>query len=343
MINLSDSISQLSTSQHDAKETALQIVTQSAGMRELINTATRVAKSSASILLTGDSGTGKELFAQLIHARSRRQDEAFVSVNCASLPMNLIESELFGHRKGAFTDAMENRVGRFELAQGGTLLLDEITEIPLVTQAKLLRVLEAKEFQKVGCNDTIKTDVRVVATSNRDLLQQVDRGKFRLDLYHRLNVIQLKVPSLKERTNDIPLLASHFVNLFAFENENPVKGFTNAAMKKLSRHEWPGNVRELRNTVHRACIMTDRPLIDANVLGDFGDEAIQSSSTLPEMWLQTKLADIEKQIIIAAMKRFDSNRIVAEKLGISTRTLTNKLKQYREEDTVPNAGQARAA
>lgn len=282
-------------------------------------------------MLTGESGTGKELFSRLIHDASHRHDKPFVSVNCASLPANLIESELFGHRKGAFTDALEDRVGRFELAQHGTLLLDEITEIPLVTQAKLLRVLETGEFQRVGCSETITSNVRIVATSNRNLKDEVAGGTFRLDLFHRLNVIQLELLSLKDRLVDIPLLANHFVRLFAFENEIPVQGFSSAAMQKLTSYDWPGNVRELKNTVHRACILTDQSLIDDHTLGELNEEPCSASQkSLPEQWLQTKLADIERQIILAAVQRFGNNRIVAEKLGISTRTLTNKLRLYRE-------------
>ena len=319
------------------------IVTQSPELRALMSMAVRVAKSSASIMLTGESGTGKELFSRLIHSSSRRADRPFVSVNCASLPGNLIESELFGHRKGAFTDAIEDRIGRFELAFGGTLLLDEVTEIPMVTQAKLLRVLEAGEFQRVGCSETRRSDVRIVATSNRELKEEIAKGNFRLDLYHRLNVVQLDLLPLRQRTVDIPLLASHFVKRFAFENDVIVEGFTTAAMQALVDYNWPGNVRELRNVVHRACILTNQPLIDVPTLGALDDEDAAVANSLPEQWLQTKLADIEKQIILAAIKRFGNNRIVADKLGISTRTLTNKLKIYRESDQSGIEAQRRAA
>ena len=317
----------------DESNASVGIVTQSPDLRELMNMAVRVARSSASIMLTGESGTGKELFSQLIHDSSRRNNGPFISVNCASLPGNLIESELFGHRKGAFTDAIEDRVGRFELAYGGTLLLDEVTEIPLVTQAKLLRVLEAGEFQRVGCSETRKSDVRIVATSNRNLKNEIAKGNFRLDLFHRLNVVQLELLPLRQRTVDIPLLASHFIKRFAFENDLEVEGFTTSAMQQLMDYDWPGNVRELRNVVHRACILTNQPLIDNSILGALNGEAASGvSNSLPEKWLQTKLADIERQIILAAIKRFGNNRIVADKLGISTRTLTNKLKLYRESD-----------
>ena len=308
------------------------IVTQSSQLRKLKKMAERVAKSSASVLLTGESGTGKELFARLIHRSSQRAEAPMVSVNCAALSESLIESELFGHEKGSFTDAVTSRVGRFELADGGTLLLDEISEIPLSTQAKLLRVLEASEFERVGSNKTQKVDVRIVATSNRDLHEAVRNGRFRLDLFHRLNVIQINVPALQDRTEDIPLLAMHFVSMFRDENEIHVRGFTKSAMQTLAKHRWPGNVRELRNVVHRACILTTRPLIDVDCLHleEDSPDSNSSKTSLPEQWLQTKLADIERQIIIAAINKYGNKRIVAEKLGVSPRTLTNKLRIYRE-------------
>jgi DNA-binding NtrC family response regulator len=294
--------------------------------------AKRVANSSASVLLTGESGTGKELFAQLIHHSSQRLGEEFVRVNCAALPANLIESELFGHEKGSFTDAVQARTGRFELANKGTLLLDEVTEIPLTTQAKLLRVLEESEFERVGSNQPIQTDVRIVATSNRDLLHEVEKGNFRLDLFHRLNVVQIEIPSLRDRLIDVPLLAMHFVNRFQEESEIRIQGFTAAAMQALSQHDWPGNVRELRNLIHRACILTTQPLIDVDCLGPLGAHSLtRKPVAMPDQWLHTKLADIEKQIILAACQKYGNKRVVAEKLGVSTRTLTNKLKIYREQ------------
>lgn len=309
------------------------IVTQSKSIQSLSETAKRVAPSSAAVLLTGESGTGKELFAKLIHHYSGRQENKFVRVNCAALAGTLIESELFGHQRGSFTDAIDDRIGRFELADGGTLLLDEISEVPLSTQAKLLRVLEENEFERVGSSETIRSNVRIVATSNRDLLHEIERGTFRADLYYRLNVIQIAIPSLKDRAVDIPLLATHFVNQFRHENSIEVNGFTKSAMLRLTQYDWPGNVRELRNVVHRACILTTNPLIDVECVEPLCDEPVsQSASALPERWLQTKLADIEKQIIIAALNKFGNKRIVSEKLGISTRTLTNKLNLYRTAD-----------
>lgn len=323
------------------------LISQSSKIRVLTKLSTRVANSSASVLLTGESGTGKELFAQLIHHASQRSKNPFVRVNCAALPESLIESELFGHEKGSFTDAAQARIGRFELAHGGTLLLDEVTEIPLSTQAKLLRVLEENEFERVGSNESIQADVRVIATSNRNLLREVDSGNFRLDLYHRLNVVQIEIPSLRERLIDVPLLAMHFVNRFQNENELRIQGFTAAAMQELSQHDWPGNVRELRNLVHRACILTTRPLIDVDCLDALKTQSAQrETASMPEQWLQTKLADIEKQIIIAALQKYGNKRIVAEKLGVSTRTLTNKLRIYREEsenETEANVARPKAA
>jgi DNA-binding NtrC family response regulator len=323
------------------------LISQSSKIRVLTKLSTRVANSSASVLLTGESGTGKELFAQLIHHASQRSKNPFVRVNCAALPESLIESELFGHEKGSFTDAAQARIGRFELAHGGTLLLDEVTEIPLSTQAKLLRVLEENEFERVGSNESIQADVRVIATSNRNLLREVDSGNFRLDLYHRLNVVQIEIPSLRERLIDVPLLAMHFVNRFQNENELRIQGFTAAAMQELSQHDWPGNVRELRNLVHRACILTTRPLIDVDCLDALKTQSAQrETASMPEQWLQTKLADIEKQIIIAALQKYGNKRVVAEKLGVSTRTLTNKLRIYREEsenETEANVARPKAA
>lgn len=318
--------------QRESQTKSPTLISQSSKIRVLTKLSARVANSSASVLLTGESGTGKELFAQLIHHSSPRANQAFVRVNCAALPASLIESELFGHEKGSFTDAAQTRVGRFELADGGTLLLDEVTEIPLSTQAKLLRVLEESEFERVGSNESIQTDTRIIATSNRNLLQEVEQGKFRLDLYHRLNVVQIEIPSLRERLIDVPLLAMHFVNRFQDENEIRIQGFTAAAMQALSQHDWPGNVRELRNLIHRACILTTQPLIDVDCLDPLKSSATPSKPVaMPDQWLHTKLADIEKQIIIAACQKYGNKRVVAEKLGVSTRTLTNKLRLYREQ------------
>ncbi|MEM7454255.1 MAG: sigma-54 dependent transcriptional regulator [Planctomycetota bacterium] len=305
------------------------IVTQSPKMRNLIQFAKRVALSNASILLTGESGTGKELFAQLIHKTSRRSSGAFVKVNCAALPENLIESELFGHEKGSFTDAVQARAGRFEMANGGTLLLDEISETGLTTQAKLLRVLEQSEYERVGGDQTLRSDVRVIATSNRELEEEVGKKQFRLDLFHRLNVIRIQIPALRERPEDITILAMHFLKRFQDENEIPLRGFSTQAFKLLAKHDWPGNVRELRNVIHRACVLSTSPLIGIECI-----EPLRSSGNsepgLPEEWLQMKLAELEKRIILAAIEKYGTKRVAAEKLGVSPRTLSNKIRIYRE-------------
>jgi DNA-binding NtrC family response regulator len=308
------------------------IITQSANMRDLIRFAEKAAASTAPVLLTGESGTGKELFAQLIHQASRRRDRRMVSLNCAALPENLLESELFGHEKGAFSGAISTRIGRFERADGGTLLLDEVSEIPVAAQAKLLRVLESKQFERVGTCEPIAHDVRVVAASNRDLEQEIDQGRFRLDLFHRLNVIEIRIPPLRERDGDIPVLATHFVEQFRQENEVPIEGFDAEAMRVLTRYDWPGNVRQLRNVIHRACVVAEHPRITVDDLGLPEVHAAHESQRepLPEHWLHTHLEEVERQIIVAALNKFGNRRVVAEKLGVSPRTLTNKLRRYRD-------------
>lgn len=322
------------------------IITQSAKVRDLVRFAQKAAASTAPVLLTGESGTGKELFAQLIHQASPRRDRAMVSLNCAALSENLLESELFGHEKGAFSGAITTRIGRFEKADGGTLLLDEVSEIPVAAQAKLLRVLESKQFERVGTSDPISHDVRIVAASNRDLEQEIDEGRFRLDLFHRLNVIEIQIPPLRDRAGDIPVLAMHFVEQFRHENQIRVEGFESEAMRALAHFDWPGNVRQLRNVIHRACVVAESSRITVQDLGlpeladnrgshrESTDEpcALPQQCALPEQWLHTNLEEIERQIIIAAINKFGSRRVVAEKLGVSQRTLTNKIKRYREID-----------
>ena len=300
--------------------------------------AKRVGASSAPVLITGESGTGKELFAQLVHDASPRKPQSLVRVNCAALSETLIESELFGHERGSFTDAVSTRKGRFELADKGSLLLDEISEVPTATQAKLLRVLESSEFERVGSSESIKHDVRIIASTNRDLLQEVENHRFRLDLYHRINVVQIRIPALRERAEDIPVLAMHFVERFRHENTLHVRGFSSDAMSVLASYDWPGNIRELRNVVHRACIVADGELIQSDCLDlDTNDQDAILNNELPERWLQTELADVERQIIIAAINKYGSQREVAKRLGLSPRTLTNKIRRYRENDNRADA------
>ncbi|MEO1616786.1 MAG: sigma-54 dependent transcriptional regulator [Planctomycetota bacterium] len=319
-------------------------MTQSPQIKDLIGFARRAARSNAPILLTGESGTGKELFAELIHQSSRRREQTFVAVNCAALPENLLESEWFGHEKGAFSGAVATRKGRFEQASGGSLFLDEVSEIPIAAQAKLLRVLETNTFERVGSSDSLHHDVRIIAASNRKLLEEVEASRFRLDLLHRINVIQIEIPPLRNRVGDIPLLAMHFVEEYRGESEDGVEGFESEAMRALARYEWPGNVRELRNVIHRACVLADGKTIGIDQLGlpepskATGSSGVETpreenqqalNQGLPEHWLHTHLDEIERQIIVAAIKRFGNRRIVAEKLGVSPRTLTNKIRRYR--------------
>ena len=303
-----------------------RIITQSAQMKRLIEHSVRAAKSTASILISGESGTGKELFSRLIHEHSGR--DQIISVNCAALPSNLIESELFGHEKGSFTDAISQRIGRFEEADGGTLLLDEITEIPISTQAKLLRVLESNEFQRIGSNHTLRSNARVLATSNRDIRKEVQDGKFRLDLYHRLNVIEVHIPPLRDRYSDIPALVTNFIEQFKHENEIGLKGLTQEAMQAVCHYHWPGNVRELKNSIHRACILTRKPEIEFEHIGPFDDTLIKPDSSIPVGWESMSLAEIERRVIMASLRRFDTKREAADQLGVTSRTLANKLKLY---------------
>ncbi|QDT11875.1 Transcriptional regulatory protein ZraR [Planctomycetes bacterium K23_9] len=327
--------------------------------------ARRVGASNAPVLLTGESGTGKELFAQLVHDASQRAQASLVRVNCAALSRGLIESELFGHEKGAFTDAVQTRKGRFELARDGSLLLDEVSEVPTSTQCKLLRVLESNEFERVGSSQSLQHNVRIIASSNRDMAVEVQQGRFRLDLFHRINVVQLRIPPLRERKEDIPLLAMHFLERFKKEGAVVLKGFTRAALQRMANYHWPGNVRELRNVVHGACIFAEEAMIGEELLqldgGDqpqpeesssadresqetvagevSGNESGQDDhglnhvgSELPEQWLRMRLADIERQIITAAIEHYGNRQMVAETLGVSPRTLTNKIRLYRESD-----------
>jgi DNA-binding NtrC family response regulator len=305
------------------------IAFQSKQMHELVLLAKQFAASSASVLVTGESGTGKELFSRLIHEKSGRPKDRFVAVNCAAIPEQLIESEIFGHERGAFTGAVQKRAGYFERAHEGTLLLDEISEIPLALQAKLLRVIEEQEFQPLGGEQPRRIDVRIVATSNRDLKNEVDEGRFRSDLYHRLNVLDLQIPPLRERKPDIPLLVMHFVEMYRHESKNGIDRVTKEAMQKLCEYHWPGNVRELRNTVHRACILsTDRQITPDQIRVCDSPANTQTPARLTGL----PLAEVERKLIIASLRKFGGNKkSAAAELGVTARTLSNKIKQYRDE------------
>lgn len=295
-------------------------------MQAVFKTVSQIAKSRATVLVTGASGTGKELVAAALHQHSDRASGPFVKLHCAALAENLLESELFGHERGAFTGADRRREGRFEAANGGTLFLDEIAEITPSTQVKLLRVLQEREFERVGGNETHKTDVRLIAATNRDLRVMVERGTFREDLYYRLNVVNVQLPALRDRNGDIPALASHFLRKFAEENGKPGLSFTDKALLALSRHHWPGNVRELENVVERAVVLCDGELIEVTHLPP--ELALEEDGAEPRI-PGSSLADLERYAIVKTLEHFGgSTSKAAAMLGISMRKIQYKLQEY---------------
>ncbi len=386
---------------NDPETSDSEILGRSQAVQRLRQLVARVAPTDATVLITGENGTGKELVARDLFRRSTRRDHPYITVNCAALSETLIESELFGHERGAFTGAAERRTGRFELANRGTLLLDEISEIPMGLQAKLLRVLQERELERVGGTKTIKINVRVIATSNRDLLDYVKKGNFREDLYYRLNVFPIEVPALRDREGDITMLAEAFLQRFARKHRRQLGGFSTGALQELNSYPWPGNVRELQNTVERAVILAEegRP-ISASLLmlprlsnpapsvfrtkaddppsalpsedsGPPGSNALaeedpppiiddlQETEVAPPYELEKPaalsqpgseeksfgppspdsirpLGDLEREAIFEALRATDGNRTkAAELLGVTARTLRNKLSQYREAGTLP--------
>ncbi|HWL10957.1 MAG TPA: sigma-54 dependent transcriptional regulator [Planctomicrobium sp.] len=310
----------------------MSVIFQSQSMLQVLDLARRYARSSVTVLLTGESGTGKELIARFIHQSSPRQGAEYGRVNCAALSESLIESELFGHEAGAFTGAQHLRRGHFEGVGQGSLFLDEIGELPLIIQAKLLRVLEEREFQRVGGNETLTFRARVIAATNRDLRYEVSRGNFRADLFHRLNVLPLYLPALRERREDIPALVNYFVQQSQAELERPVRGVTRSVMQRLCEYDWPGNVRELRNVVLRCCVLASSEMIDTV---DFPNELPVSEelpvSGLPEYFERMSLEEIEREVILRRLEQFDGNKNeAAEALGVTARTLRNKVIHYRK-------------
>ena len=298
-------------------------------MQRLLKRLAQAAPSRATVLIAGESGTGKELVASAIHHRSPRREKPFVRLNCAALAESLLESELFGHEKGAFTGAMQTRRGRFEQADGGTLFLDEVSEIPLATQVKLLRFLQERELERVGGNETISVDVRVVAATNKDLRQEIEAGRFREDLYYRLDVVRLEIPPLRARKTDIPALAAHFLARFGEENGREVEGFTDEAMGQLLRYPWPGNVRELENAVERAVVMSEGPRIGGAEL-PHGSPAVEGE--LRSMFPGLTLAELERIAIEETLAALDgSTARAAEALGVSQRTIQYRIKQWQAE------------
>jgi DNA-binding NtrC family response regulator len=312
----------------------------------LLALAERVAASEASVLIVGASGTGKELLARFLHARSRRGKARCVAVNCAAIPEALLESELFGHEKGAFTGAVARRIGRFEEASGGTLLLDEISEMDPRLQAKLLRAVQEREIDRVGGSAPVKVDVRILATSNRNLEEEVARGRFRGDLYYRLNVVSLQIPALVERPKDITVLARHFADKYAQANALERKEISPEAMRALLGHRWPGNVRELENTMHRAVLLAPGGRIEADAIVLSGSPRAAETTNGAGgngAAVGRTVADVERDLIIDTLRHCFGNRThAATILGISIRTLRNKLRQYLDEGiAVPPPGERR--
>lgn len=299
------------------------IIAKSARMQRLIELIKVVGKSNATVLITGESGTGKELVARAIHSQSHRHGKPFVAVSCAALPESLLESELFGHEKGSFTGAYTQKKGKFEFANGGTLFLDEIGEMSANSQVHLLRVLEEKEFARVGGNEPIKTDVRVISATNKDLRKAIENGEFREDLYYRLNVVNIELPPLRERKEDIPLLAEHFLARFASENRKEITGFSPDALEFLLDHDWPGNVRELENAVERAVILARDSLITAGDLPQRGGWPADSTGS------GKNLKEVEKEHILSVLRKTGENYSeTARVLGITRMTLYRKAKEY---------------
>lgn len=304
------------------------IVAVSSKMREIIHLARKVAPSDASVFIQGESGTGKELIARYIHRNSPRRQGPFVAINCAAIPETLLESELFGYERGAFTGATRQKPGKFELARGGTILLDEVTEMPLHLQAKLLRVLQEREVERLGGTRPIPINVRIIATTNVSVEEKVRDGSFRKDLYYRLNVMPVKIPPLRERTEDIVPIAEHVLAEIAVKEESPQKRLSTEAKEKLKNYSWPGNVRELENVIHRAHIIApSRDILPQHILFDeISDEDIsdkEKTSVMP-------IREMERRLIYKALEATNGNRTrAAEILGITVRTLRNKLKEYR--------------
>ncbi len=307
------------------------MVGESESIKKVYEQIKKVSDSRATVLVRGESGTGKELVAHAIHFSSQRRDNAFIKVNCAALSAGLLESELFGHERGSFTGAHERKTGRFELADNGTLLLDEISEIGLELQPKLLRALQEREFERVGGTQSIQVDARIVATSNRKLEQAVADGDFREDLFFRLNVIPIQLPPLRERKEDIPLLMDHFLERFNNENGRDIDGFTKDARELFLGYGWPGNVRELQNAIERAVVLSSENILGAPHFSLGGMKPTMSAvpDGLVALPLGTTVAAMEKELILKTLENCGDNRTRAAKiLAISVRTLRNKLKEY---------------
>jgi DNA-binding NtrC family response regulator len=339
-----------------------QLIYEDEAMGAVLALADQIASSEASILITGESGTGKEVLARYVHRKSARAEKPFISVNCAAIPENLLESELFGHEKGAFTGAIARRIGKFEEANGGTLLLDEISEMDARLQAKLLRAIQEREIDRVGGTKPVKVDIRIVATSNRDLTEAVKHGTFREDLLYRLNVVNLRLPALRERPKDIRALAHHFARKYAEANGVTYRPIASATERLLLSHPWRGNVRELENTIHRAVLLASGAEIgpeairlpDGTQVGNQPaaiaqnpsvQSAVTSAAVATRNLVGRTVADVERDLILDTLDHCLGNRThAANILGISIRTLRNKLREYADSGvTVPAHGENRLA
>jgi len=305
------------------------IISESGVMEEVLNTAGRVANSKASVLVRGESGTGKELIAKAIHFASPRKDEPFVTVNISSLSENLLESELFGHEKGAFTGAMNKRIGRFEEANGGTLFIDEVGDIPMQAQVKLLRAIQFNEIQRIGGNSTINVDVRIITATHRNLEEMIKNNEFREDLFYRLNVVSIYLPTLKQRKSDIPILIDYFIQRHSKINQKRVKSVTSEALDVLMKYDYPGNIRELENIIERAVVLCREEYITKsdlpNLINKISEEKIFDTTDLEDGY-ETKVKAFEKEIILEALSRTNGNKsAAARKLKITERHLRSRL------------------
>ncbi len=317
-----------------------ELVGKSEPMRQIYSLIEQVSPSSASVLLTGESGTGKELVARTIHALSPRKDAPFIAINCSAIPESLMESELFGHERGAFTGASARRLGCFELANSGTLLLDEISEMPPLLQAKLLRVLEERSMRRLGGGMEIPINVRVLAATNRDPHAAVRDGQFREDLLYRLNVITIELPPLRRRKDDLPLLTQHLVTQLAAKHERPARFLSIAALEALRSHHWPGNVRELRNVIERAVIICSGEIIERHHLAPYplDQRARARGEDTLMLPVGTPIEEVERQMIVRTLYKTGNNKTrAAELLQISLKTLHNKLRQYRQQGLLPSS------
>ncbi|HEX6214932.1 MAG TPA: sigma-54 dependent transcriptional regulator [Vicinamibacterales bacterium] len=320
-------------SERDAEFNHYGIIGKSRAILDVIARAELVAESKSTVLVTGETGTGKELVARAIHARSAQRTMPLIKVNCAAIPETLLESELFGHVRGAFTGATFTKKGRFALAEGGTIFLDEIGTIALTVQAKLLRVLQDREFEPLGAERTQKVDVRVIAATNRDLRQLVSQGKFLEDLFYRLNVIPIEMPPLRDRREDIPLLVDHFVRRFAERTGKAIDGVDDKAMTELARYEWPGNVRELENTIERAVVLTTDALLTSRTVWLMSATATPATAAVPSLKLHQNLEWAERETMRRALEQARGvKKDAAELMGISQRALSHYLAKYRMEN-----------